>query len=83
MTESPTPSTSRHHDDKCDKPEKPDKAVLLVSDLTLIRGSCQRYDCPVGINLTNSRTLVTIFSCHREIFDTICNFFSFFLTICD
>ncbi|XP_032684980.1 uncharacterized protein LOC116850603 isoform X1 [Odontomachus brunneus] len=29
MTDSPTPSTSRHHDDKCDKPEKPDKSVLL------------------------------------------------------
>ncbi|XP_014488942.1 PREDICTED: uncharacterized protein LOC106752058 isoform X2 [Dinoponera quadriceps] len=29
MTDSPTPSTSKHHDDKCDKPEKPDKTVSL------------------------------------------------------
>lgn len=36
MTDSPTPSTSKHHDDKCDKPEKSDKTVLLVTEVNYL-----------------------------------------------
>lgn len=64
MTDSPTPSTSRHHDDKCDKPEKPDKTVLLVSELMSKNArlaSEAARSAEVDINLTSFRTLVTIF----------------------
>ncbi|KAL0118882.1 hypothetical protein PUN28_009483 [Cardiocondyla obscurior] len=55
MTDSPTPSTSRHHDDKCDKPERSDKTVLLqIQDINsqvaqfrdLLINIGQPRDCP-------------------------------------
>ncbi|XP_029671372.1 uncharacterized protein LOC115240386 [Formica exsecta] len=55
MTDSPTPSTSRHHDDKCDKPEKSDKTVFLqIQDINsqvaqfrdLLINIGQPRDCP-------------------------------------
>ncbi|EFN72725.1 Syntaxin N-terminal domain-containing protein [Camponotus japonicus] len=55
MTDSPTPSTSRHHDDKCDKPEKTDRTVFLqIQDINsqvaqfrdLLINIGQPRDCP-------------------------------------
>ncbi|KYN38294.1 hypothetical protein ALC56_07334 [Trachymyrmex septentrionalis] len=55
MTDSPTPSTSRHHDDKSDKPERSDKTVLLqIQDINsqvaqfrdLLINIGQPRDCP-------------------------------------
>lgn len=68
MTDSPTPSTSRHHDDKCDKPERSDKTVLLVSESLDGRRANRPPDTDGATKLPSlSRVDVTLtsFRCNR------------------